>query len=428
MPWAQNHTQCGMCGTVVTPHVARGLCRTCYQLDNEHHHKAHISGTTHYGQRTASILREDLADDYSEKQMSLSDLARKYDCTRQYIHKLLKTYDIKRRTKAAARQIALSRGKMVFTRTDELGIKSRVVLKKININKKFFKSWSSEMAYVLGVIFTDGNLMPLRKRNANYNSRSSRFSVSQKESELLEKLLALMECDAKLYRGKQVVTGNPIYQFHINDEGIYDDLLALGLTPKKSLTMQFPEVPSSYVRHFIRGCWDGDGSVFFERDRLPGASYVSGSRYFVDKMVDRLVKLGLPKVQIYSANRSKSYFIRFMGETICTKLFHVFYDNVPETMYLTRKFDLFKQIAIEFEGLHILEGKLPLVFPGSLTRSRLADMLGISPVQVTSIMASPVVRDEIKQITDNVDDEKIQKLKRLIKQKSGLRKRRKNRQ
>ena len=145
---------------------------------------------------------------------------------------------------------------------------AQVVLQKDQSStRQFFKSWSSEMAYVLGVIFTDGNLMPLRKRNANYNSRSSRFSVSQKEPELLEKLLALMECDAKLYRGKQVVTGNPIYQFHINDEGIYDDLLALGLTPKKSLTMQFPEVPSSYVRHFIRGCWDGDGSVFFERDR-----------------------------------------------------------------------------------------------------------------------------------------------------------------
>ena len=58
-----------------------------------------------------------------------------------------------------------------------------------------------------------------------------------------EKFLALMDCDAKLYRSKQRLTGNPIDQFHVNDKEIDDDLLNLGLTPRKSLTMQFPDVP-----------------------------------------------------------------------------------------------------------------------------------------------------------------------------------------
>ena len=159
--------------------------------------------------------------DYTQLKMSLGDLARKYNCTRQYIYKLLKEFDIKMRDKATAREIALSRGKVIFQRIDELGNNSQVSLQKIALNNNFFKSWSPAMAYVLGVIFTDGNLIPGSKRDSTYKSSASRFSVSQKEPELLSKILALMGCNAKLYLSKQRATGNPIYEFHINDEEVY---------------------------------------------------------------------------------------------------------------------------------------------------------------------------------------------------------------
>jgi hypothetical protein len=197
---------------------------------------------------------DDLKQHYLREQMSLTDLARKYNCTRQYIHKLLRKYGVQSRDKAAARTVAMLRNKLSFKRIDAMGNESQVFLQKININKLFFKTWSSQMAYVLGVIYTDGSLLQGRKRGTDHGSRLSRFSVSQKEPELLEKILALMGCNAKLYLSKQRDTGNPIYQFHVNDEDIYDDLSKLGLTPKKSLTMQFPEVPGEYVSHFIRGC------------------------------------------------------------------------------------------------------------------------------------------------------------------------------
>ena len=352
--------------------------------------------------------------DYTQLKMSLGDLAKKYNCTRQYIYKLLKEFDIKMRDKATAREIALSQGKIIFQRIDELGNNSKVSLQKIALNKNFFKSWSPAMAYVLGIIFTDGNLIPGSKRDSTYKSSASRFSVSQKEPELLRKILALMECNAKLYLSKQRATGNPIYEFHINDEQIYEDLLKLGLTPKKSLTMQFPEVPSSYVRHFVRGCWDGDGSVFIQGDFVPGASYVSGSRRFVDELVKCLVELGLPAAKIYSQKRGRSHSVRFMGEATCAKLYHVFYDDVPETMYLSRKFERFKTIAAKFEGGHLHSGKAPFAFPGSLTRSALSRMLGISPAQVTSIMTSSLIGAEIKQLANNIDEETIKKVKRLI--------------
>jgi hypothetical protein len=51
-------------------------------------------------------------------------------------------------------------------------------------NKEFFKKWTPQMAWVLGVIYTDGCLM---KPN-----RSIKFhlTLAQKEPELIENVLA----------------------------------------------------------------------------------------------------------------------------------------------------------------------------------------------------------------------------------------------
>lgn len=57
--------------------------------------------------------------------------------------------------------------------------------------------------------------------------------------------------------------------------------------------MKFPNVPDEFVRHFIRGCWDGDGSVFVDKDsRKMYANFVSGSRDFLESMVGKLMNAG----------------------------------------------------------------------------------------------------------------------------------------
>jgi len=236
-----------------------------------------------------------------------------------------------------------------------------------------------------------------------------------------------MDCNAKLYPGKQVLTGNPIYEFHINDEEVYEDLLKLGLTPKKSLTLQFPQVPSAYIRHFIRGCWDGDGSVYLEKNDLskPCASFVSGSKTFVIAMLKELCTLGLPPHNFYKNKGRPSYYFRFTGID-CARLFEIFYDEVPESMYLLRKYKIFRAIADNYAGYsysfdRIRRSEYSNALPLSLTRSTLAEMLGISPRQVTSIMSSALIRSELSHLGDKTDEGIIERIKRLIIEKRILR-------
>jgi hypothetical protein len=164
------------------------------------------------------------------------------------------------------------------------------------------------------------------------------LSVGQKDPEILVKLLDRMRCNAKiLQRVKQ-----QFYYFNIDCSKFYNDLKKYGLHPRKSLDIEFPIIPQEYVRHFIRGCWDGDGSVYNEKNRKTlSASYVSGSLSFINGILNELEKAGLPKRTIHvKQGKAPSYYFRFTGAQ-CIKLYHFLYDDVSPHLYLQRKYDKF---------------------------------------------------------------------------------------
>jgi predicted DNA-binding protein YlxM (UPF0122 family) len=354
--WARQHNQCIKCGSSDKPHVSRGLCKSCYDKDIEKRHKDN-ERIQNYGGSSKLLTAEYLKENYTKQTKSLSDIAKETNCSRQYVHKKLKEHYIPLRSKSAARDLALTKDKLKFERLNEDGTSSFVSLKKVNVNEDFFSSWSAAMAYVLGVIYTDGNLNPGRIREP-WRSKSSStmpmISIAQKETELLEKVLKLMDCDSKLYFSKERIYGKikagALYQFNISNEKLYDDIVNLGLTPNKSLTMQFPNIPDEFVRHFIRGCWDGDGSVYIEKkSNKVCANFVSGSKDFLEAMVGNLVKAGLPDRTIHRHHHTKtSCYFRFTGFQV-PMLYHYLYDNVTETEYLERKFNLFR-LSLEMNG------------------------------------------------------------------------------
>lgn len=195
------------------------------------------------------------------------------------------------------------------------------------------------MAWVLGVIFTDG-CIGLRMNRTKDPTKSTPFlSIAQKEPEILIKILNHMNCNAKIFKRKN----QQLYYFNIDCPKFYYHLQKYGLHPQKSLDINFPIMPQEYVHHFIRGCWDGDGSVYTQKDRdTLFASYVSGSLSFIDGLLNELEKAGLPKRKVHIKNgKSPSYYFRFSGNQ-CIKLFHYLYDDVPPTQYLQRKYDKFK--------------------------------------------------------------------------------------
>jgi len=198
------------------------------------------------------------------------------------------------------------------------------------------------MAWVLGVIATDGSLESKRQ-----------VAICQKEPELLLKLRSLLGSDAKLIHLPKRGLAGAIYRFAIGSRDIVEDLNRLGVPFNKSLKLRFPKVPQKYMRHFLRGCWDGDGSVYWGKVGITQAasSICGGSRPFIAGIRDALVKLGLPprpvEIQRKGNRKNQYYYVRWHARD-SAKLYHVFYHRVSEDMYLSRKYKKFKAIAEHF--------------------------------------------------------------------------------
>ena len=212
--------------------------------------------------------------------------------------------------------------------------------KHVEINERFFETWTPESAWVLGILFTDGHY---GKANA---SGIRRVYVAQKDTELLEKVKNLMGSKHKIVRNKQSDKINIIHYFSFTNKNIYESLIKAGLVAKKSHIIKFPGMPKKYIRHFLRGCWDGDGSFYYENNnpkRIRG-DYISGSLDFISIFVQELRQLsGINNISILQKHHKPNCYYIKLSPNQTVKLFPVLYEDVPETMYLSRKYAKIKQ-------------------------------------------------------------------------------------
>lgn len=119
-------------------------------------------------------------------------------------------------------------------------------------NREFV--WTPELAYVVGLIATDGCLS---------NDQRHLLFVSKD----LEQILNLKKClNLKVKIGVQVSGrrhGNREYhRIQWGDVRFYQFLVGIGLTSRKSLTMGTLLVPDEFFFDFLRGAFDGDGSFY----------------------------------------------------------------------------------------------------------------------------------------------------------------------
>ena len=353
--WSFKFDRCVKCGRNDVKHLARGLCLYCYQQETEKRGRG--KQRIAKGLASGKLNSKYLCEEYVKKKRSLSDIAKDCDCSRQYVYKKMTAFNIPFRTQGEARRLVYDRKKIVYKTLDENGSERILVPGSLEIDEGFFKSWSNEMAYVLGVIYTDGYLFCDRRR------RIYRFTLSQKEPELLNKVLRLMSCNAQIYYRKKRGISGSLYFFNVHHPKIYSDLVNWGLSQAKSKTMEIPNVPPEFVRHFIRGCWDGDGSIFISAGKLRG-SYVCGSLKFMERLVQELYKASIHKMRppysgfpltIHEGKRSNYYEIKIDGRENLEKLFDYFYDEVDESMYLERKFKTFARgLGIITDGLQVI--------------------------------------------------------------------------
>lgn len=226
----------------------------------------------------------------------------------------------------------------------------RGCIRKYNVNDSFFKTWSHDMAYILGFWWADGCM----------RFRSSwLFSISQhsKDSYILRDILKKMESDYPVFTPK---TRKKSCIFEISSNEICLDIISLGGRPKKSLKISMPNVPFEFFQDFLRGVFDGDGSIsMVKKNNHPSCYICSGSKSFLKGLQNKLFQYyGVcGKIKFYKT----CFRLRFNIKEII-KLGEIMYQNNRcDIMKLHRKcekfIDLFSHRGLTLNHTHVKQEK-----------------------------------------------------------------------
>ncbi len=216
---------------------------------------------------------------------------------------------------------------------------------KYSVNEKAFLKWGHDMAYVLGYIFADGGM----ENSPSIRGKYLRVTSNDKESILfVRNFLSAAHPIVKLPPSGPASKG--CYFMRVGSHAIYNSLVNYGLHPNKSLTIQMPKIPKKFLADFVRGNFDGDGCVYIEKQRNKEGKlilkrlrivFTSGSKRFLEQLAHALYESG--QVNLVPVRTShRSYQIQY-GARDSVGLFKFLYGHFPNTLYLSRKFDIFKE-------------------------------------------------------------------------------------
>lgn len=138
-------------------------------------------------------------------------------------------------------------------------------LRKYNVNEHYFdKIDTPNKAYILGLLYADG-----------YNNTSIhavRLKLQKEDKRILEDISKEIEYTGPLTldkRSEDNINWKDICILDIRSAYMSNILNKLGMCQNKSLILQFPDwLDEGLYSHFIRGYFDGDGSVYCHERKM----------------------------------------------------------------------------------------------------------------------------------------------------------------
>ena len=157
-------------------------------------------------------------------------------------------------------KFSLSRGKLSPYLKQYLGLTLEVRKKVTKFDDSVFDSIDTEeKAYWLGFIYADGTISSSPLIDGKKNDYQLEVSLKLSDIEHLRKIERLFKYD------NRVTSDSFRCRFIVNSKHLWKTLNSYGCTPRKSLTLKFPNESifssKELIKHFIRGYFDGDGCV-----------------------------------------------------------------------------------------------------------------------------------------------------------------------
>lgn len=207
--------------------------------------------------------KENVINDYLSKKISKLAIRKKYKIGFKYFKKILREFNIKEET----RLVDYSNHRIYSCDFD------------------FFKIVDNEeKAYTLGLLASDGHIKHTKTRHD--------IMLCLTDLELIEKIKTCLKSNHPIKSFKRSEKHQIQNKIHIQSVEMVHDLEKFNLTGNKTFRTHIPkEIPENLVKHFIRGYFDGDGSIWLDKRRRGlGAVTITSSSLLVLQQIENHLK------------------------------------------------------------------------------------------------------------------------------------------
>jgi hypothetical protein len=261
---------------------------------------------------------------YVEKRRGIKFCQKQAKCSLNTFNKILKDNNIIKRTYSEA-AIASNQNRALHK------------------NENYFDIESYNMAWILGFLAADGNVS---KRDNTIS-----IGLSAVDIEILERIKKEIEIENKIrvFTSRQ---GLDYCELAWTCKRHKDKLSEYSIVPKKTFVLKPPyKLDSKYYLDYIRGYFDGDGSVNFIN--VNGKKKYTALRWQVcsatpailEFILDVLESYGIKKVNIQEQHRKDNHILYCIQySTNATKQIYNILYSTPSTLFLARKKNHFKEI------------------------------------------------------------------------------------
>lgn len=237
--------------------------------------------------------------------------------------------------------------------------------RKYEFNEDYFETINtSEKAYWLGFIAADGYIT---KRTKGQNV----FGITLHEREPLEKLLICMNSNKRILQYDWSLSRNKYsdkteYKLLFVSNKLVSDLEKNGIVERKTFKLVFPHniIDKSLYSHFVRGYFDGDGSVFYgkvgeHKDDSLNVS-ICGTFSFLDSLRKELIFLNDDAKCLYKDERSgnDTWNLKLYNRLRALLFYEYIYKDSFNNLFLERKkkkFDDYIEMKVQRLQSAILE-------------------------------------------------------------------------
>lgn len=225
-----------------------------------------------------------IVEDYNND-MSIKQIIEKYDTNQRLVYRALENQNVPRKAKRFSEKqyhdavTDYVKGMPMDELVKKHGISFVSICKymrqngidyysghgrKHHFNQDYFQNLDSqEKVYWFGYLYADGSIN--KSNTYDIVPIRLRLNCSKKDRYLIEKFLEALECDMKItdYIPKGTYAQNEMSKIAINSKKLCDDLTKNGfrLLKKDSTGDVFNHIDKKFHRDFIRGYFDGDGSI-----------------------------------------------------------------------------------------------------------------------------------------------------------------------